>query len=111
MRLEGNDSAGNSAGHSIEISIIYRLSKSVPFSLITLIKMLTFWPRSTRSRYGLDSHCWTRTGTGTFQRLSMEFLIFQYTCDKKLLEAIAWPQELLILAYTCDKKLLEDIAS
>ena len=46
MRLQGNSSAGNSAGHSIEISIIYRLSKRVPLSLITLIKMLTFWPRS-----------------------------------------------------------------
>ena len=84
MRLEGNDSAGNSAGHSIEISIIYRLSKSVPCSLITLIKMLTFWPRNNRSRYWLDSHCWTRTGTGTFQRLSIEFLIFQCTY------AISW---------------------
>ena len=42
MRLEGNDSAGNSAGHSIEISIIYRLSKSVPFSLITPYQNLNF---------------------------------------------------------------------
>ena len=77
MRLEGNDSAGNSAGYSIDISIIYGLPKSVQFSLITLIKMLTFWPQITRSRYWLDSHCWTQTGTGTFQRLSIEFLIFQ----------------------------------
>ena len=83
MRLEGNDSAGNSTGHSIDISIIYRLSKSVSFSLIALINMLTFWPRSTRSQYWLDSHCWTRTGTGTFQRsmiINSKMLILCYTC-------------------------------
>ena len=123
MRLEGNDSAGNSAGYSIEISIAYWLPKSVQFSLITLIKMLTFWRRSTRSQYWLDSHCWTRTGTGTFQRsviIKSKMSILCYTCGifegnanmnftkslkfrRFLFESQSVTQKLLILAYTCDK--------